>query len=835
QTNQPYAIAFVDMHMPPGWNGLQTIVRLWEVDPDIQAVICTAYSDYSWDEIVRTIGYTDNLLILHKPFDNAEVQQIITALTRKWQVTLQARLKLEELEGMIAKRTLELTQRQKELITANQDLAKAKQEAEAANNAKSEFLASMSHEIRTPMNGILGFSDLLLEEELTIEQRETVETIKKSAENLLELINDILDLAKVESKKIEFETIPFNVESLILDVGELVRTNIDGKHVAIHCQIGDIHTDLLGDPTRLRQIITNLTSNAVKFTSEGAILIGVNAETEDDENTTLQFFVLDTGIGIPEEKLGTVFESFRQGDESTTRKYGGTGLGLTISRTLVRLMGGNIWVESPINLRSGIKNWESKGGPGSIFYFTVPFKKDPCPREEFRPIDVNELKGKHVLIVDDNEISLTIISDIVKRTGMVPLLAKNEKESIEYFTSSIADFQSGVSQEQRRDISDGEQGIDIVIMDVMMQEDHNLATKISHLTGGKTKVIALSSNPIMGAAAESERSGFAGFVSKPVRRNVLINLMRTVLGIGDKRPRSIVTRHKVMEIMTHDLKILFTEDNRVNQKLGLKVMERMGYNGVEIAEDGLMAVKMFKENGPYDIIFMDIEMPNMNGLEATREIRKWEEELKAQNVKLKAEGDANSSTFRYQLPTHLCHVPIVALTANAMKGDREKYLESGMDDYLSKPFKREDIQRVMRKQVLKTVATIDISEELRILVVEDEEKMRKSIIRLLRREIPGAKVMHAEDGIDASAKLGGFAPDLILTDIMMPKMDGVGFIRYVRNNKRYAKTKIVAITGLHKDDPHVATAKDAGVEKILFKPWENEDLVLAIKDTLRIH
>ena len=239
----------------------------------------------------------------------------------------------------------------KELTLANKKALAMAKEAEEANKAKSEFLANMSHEIRTPMNGILGFADLLLEEELTQEQRQATDTIKKSGERLLNLINDILDLSKVESKKIELETIPFNVESLILDVGELVRTNLGEKPVEINCQVGDVHTSLLGDPTHLRQIITNLTGNAIKFTHEGEIVIGVTTVKEDEEEVTLKFYIRDTGIGIPEDKLETIFESFRQADGSTTRKFGGTGLGLTISRELARLMGGKMWVESPGDCR----------------------------------------------------------------------------------------------------------------------------------------------------------------------------------------------------------------------------------------------------------------------------------------------------------------------------------------------------------------------------------------------------------------------------------------------------------------------------------------------------
>lgn len=314
-------------------------------------------------------------------------------------------------------------------------------------------------------------------------------------------------------------------------------------------------------------------------------------------------------------------------------------------------------------------------------------------------------------------------------------------------------------------------------------------------------MIALSSNVILGSDAETEKSGFTGFVPKPVRRQVLINMIRTVLGIGEKQPKSIVTQRRVKEIIAHDVRILYAEDNPVNQKLGKKIFERMGYNKIEIAPDGLEAVKMVTEKGPFDIIFMDIQMPNMSGIEATKEIRRWESG----------------------------HMPIVALTANAMKGDREKYLEAGMDEYLSKPFKRDEIQRTIRDLVAGVEVASEVPDEIKILVVEDEENMRKSTIRLLKREMSAAKVMGAINGIDACAKLGSFMPDLILADIRMPRMDGVEFVRYVRNTERYARTKIIGMTALHKDDPRVTAFREAGVENLLSKPFENHELISAIK------
>ncbi|MCD4743566.1 MAG: PhnD/SsuA/transferrin family substrate-binding protein [Desulfobacteraceae bacterium] len=343
-------------------------------------------------------------------------QGVIRDITKQKQAELELRKINEQLEQAIA--------------NANQMAV----EAETANMAKSEFLANMSHEIRTPMNGILGFSDLLLEDELTIEQREAAETIKKSGENLLSLINDILDLSKVESKKIELESIRFNVETLMLDVGELVRTNLGEKPVEINCQIGDIHTNLVGDPTRLRQIITNLTGNAIKFTHEGEIIIGVTTEKEVDEEVTLKFYIKDTGIGIPEDKLESIFESFTQADGSTTREFGGTGLGLTISKKFAQLMGGDMWAESPANENLPLNHSTTQPlnqNPGSIFYFTAKFKKDLKSTKQAKPLNVDDLEGKSILIVDDNETALIVAAEIVKRAGMVPVLVRSGEEALD--------------------------------------------------------------------------------------------------------------------------------------------------------------------------------------------------------------------------------------------------------------------------------------------------------------------------------------------------------------------------------------------------------------------
>ena len=522
-----------------------------------------------------------------------------------------------------------------ELKRAEEALVEARRQAETANKTKSQFLANMSHEIRTPMNAVIGFSELLENTALNRTQKDYVGTIRESGQMLMLLIHDILDVSKIEAGELKLEEIDFDLIYLLRSVIKMNSTRLEKKPVEMFCNTDEnMPKSYKGDPTRIRQILTNLISNAIKFTEKGEISISVKAQEgisgSSVKRRMLEFSVKDTGIGIPQDKHEKIFEAFEQADTSTTRRYGGTGLGLTISKTLVAMMGGKIWVQSTL-------------GQGSEFFFTLNLEEAvPIVEKDIMPLRIMDLEGKKVLIVDDNESASKMLDIYCREAGMDVLhKAASAKEALDWLL-----LQTELPE--------------IILSDIMMpgMDGYELARAIKkHAKTQAIKLVAVTSDVKSGAAKIAEKAGFDAFLPKPVFKNDLIEVMRAVL--GDKRQDSgadqIVTRHMAGELACKGLKILVAEDNLVNQKLLQVVLGNLGCE-VDVASNGQVAVEKVKTHS-YDLVLMDIQMPGMGGYEAT-------------------------AIIRSQISKTL---PILALTAAVLKEDEQKSLASGMNDFITKP------------------------------------------------------------------------------------------------------------------------------------------------------
>ena len=494
----------------------------------------------------------------------------------------------------------ELTTKIKELEESSLDLERAKELAEEASVAKGQFLANMSHEIRTPMNGVIGMNALMLDTKLTDEQREYAENVNKSAESLLMVINDILDHSKIEAGKLDLETIDFNLRATVEGVIDVLALTAHEKGLELACLIHhDVPPLLQGDPGRLRQILMNLTGNAIKFTETGEIIIRANLEKDDGVHATVRFEVIDTGIGIPEDRMDRLFKSFSQVDSSTTRKYGGTGLGLTISKKLSEMMGGRIGVES-------------EEGKGSTFWFTAVFEKQP-KGSEAEAVVPEDIRGKRILAVDDNETNRLVLKEQLKSWDCRFDEAARGAEALDKLREAAADGYP----------------FDIAILDMQMPEmdGETLGRKIKETPDIKeTILVMLTSVGHRGDAARMQKIGFSGYLNKPVKQSQFYDCLATVLGrkaVGKDGPlQPLVTRHSIVENRGAKLLILLAEDNVMNQKVAASMLKKMGHN-VVVAYNGKEAVQAF-EDKKYDLILMDGQMPVMDGLEATKEIRKIE-------------------------------------------------------------------------------------------------------------------------------------------------------------------------------------------------------------------
>ncbi|MBS0184317.1 MAG: response regulator [Nitrospira sp.] len=618
---------------------------------------------YCIEEVRKHRGHTFEYRMLAADGRTIWIRDLVSVLVENGRVTKLRGIMSDVTDRKLSERAL--AQAAQDLGRKNRELAEARDKALEAVKIKAEFLATMSHEIRTPMNGVIGMTGLLLDTSLTSEQREYAETVRLSGEHLLDIINEILDFSKIETGKLDLEVLNFDLHTTIEEAVGLLGEQAYDKGLELTCLVqAGVPTALRGDPGRLRQILVNLIGNAVKFTEQGEVVVTVSMENEPDGMTaasasspyrTLRFEVSDTGVGIAQEQQAKLFQPFTQADGSTTRKYGGTGLGLAICKQLVEMMGGRIGLDSKV-------------GEGSVFWLTIRFS---LQSEGVQPVATipAALRGCRILIVDDHATNRRVLEQSLRGQGVMYQSAENGYQALECL----------------RNAAGRQMHFDLAILDMQMpgMDGLELAHRIkSEPAISATRLVLLTSVGRRGDAKAAQSVGIAAYLTKPIRQSLLYECLGLVLGSvphavapTPQTGTTIITRYSLSEVQTRSRPlVLLVEDNPVNQKVAANMIEKLGYR-VNVAANGREAVDSLASI-PYALVFMDCQMPEMDGFEATRVIRKQEESLRPEGGK----------------PSHL---PIIAMTANAMQEDRDRCLAVGMDDFLSKPVTSKSLAAVL--------------------------------------------------------------------------------------------------------------------------------------------